>query len=92
MFELAFFFLLFSMFVDYYSRREPMNAAWNTSIVIAMGLPAGPPLPVMGLPGIRVMIQSAMNTMVPAIPIAYQGIPHFLSSVLSRILEQFLLQ
>lgn len=59
--------------------QAPMNAASNTSIVIAIGLPAGPPLPVMGLPGIRVIIQSAMNTIVPPIPIAYHGIPHLLT-------------
>ena len=35
---------------------SPTNAAWSTSIAIAIGLPAGPALPVMGFPGIRVII------------------------------------
>ena len=78
MFELLFFFLLFSMFVDYYSRCEPYECCLEYFNCNSYGIARGPPLPVMGLPGIRVMIQSAMNTMVPPIPIAYQGVPHLL--------------
>src|SRR5918912_3142535 len=54
-----------------------MNAACNTSIAIDIGL-TGPPLPVIGLPGILVMANSAISTIVPPIPTRYQGNPHFL--------------
>jgi hypothetical protein len=85
--------LLLLVFVDYYCSRKPDECPGNASTAIAIGLCAEKLLPVMGLRGIRLIIQIAINTIVPPIPIAYQGIPHiFLQAVRSRMLEQFLLQ
>ena len=54
-----------------------MKAAWNTSIASPRGL-TGPPLPVIGLPGILVITNSTIRIIVPPIPIKYHGSPHFL--------------
>ena len=56
---------------------NPMKAAWNTSIAIAIGI-MGPALPVIGLSGILVIRKSIINTIVPAMPTQYHGNPHLL--------------
>lgn len=56
---------------------NPMKAAWNTSIAIAIGI-MGPALPVIGLSGILVIAKSMINTIVPPMPIKYHGLPHLL--------------
>jgi hypothetical protein len=56
---------------------NPMKAAWNTSIAIAIGI-MGPALPVIGLFGILVIRKGIINTIVPAMPKQYYGNPHLL--------------
>ena len=56
---------------------NPMKAAWNTSIAIAIGI-MGPALPVIGLSGILVIRKNIINTIVPAMPKQYHGNPHLL--------------
>lgn len=46
---------------------NPIKAAWNTSIAIAIGL-MGPALPVIGLSGILVITKSMISTIVPPMP------------------------
>jgi hypothetical protein len=59
---------------------NPMKAAWNTSIAIAIAIGImGPALPVIGLSGILVIRKSIINTIVPAMPKQYHGNPHLLN-------------
>jgi hypothetical protein len=71
---------------------NPMKAAWNTSIAIAIAIGImGPALPVIGLSGIPVIRKSITNTIVPAMPKQYHGNPHLLLLGVPRIAVLFLL-
>lgn len=54
-----------------------IKAIWKTCIVIP-SLLIDPPFPVIGLSGILVITQISTKITVPAIPIEYQILPHFL--------------
>src|SRR3712207_3497717 len=66
---------------------RPTNAHCIASTAIPISLTM-PPLPVIGFPGILVIIHIAMRTSVPITPTPYHTLPHLLSLESPRIAEQ----